>query len=106
MKIIKNILIALGIAFLIILLIGLFTQADKKTTTKNDTDMMTKFKQSYVENCTMSSGMEDYCKCTYDYMVDKYGEEGLIDISIDYYRTEELPEEIYDAAKECISEIE
>jgi hypothetical protein len=55
------------------------------------------FYENYMEAC----GMDDYCQCTYDYMIDNHGFDKFLSLSIDYVETQKMPEELLDAVDYC-----
>ena len=84
--------------------------ADKITGPKvvyTDTQVA-EFKATYLEGCTGVSNngsLNNYCSCTYDYVVDNYGTTKFIDLSIQYAQDNKLPKELVDAADACMDKI-
>jgi hypothetical protein len=68
------------------------------------------FYDTYMNGCVNASDGSDkfvkYCQCTYDYMVESYGEEGFYRLSLDYVKTEKMPQEFLDAVEECLFHLE
>ncbi len=68
------------------------------------------FYENYMRGCIRAGEdtlkFRNYCKCTYDYMVDNYGEDGFYSISLDYVKTEKMPQELLDAVEECLFHLE
>lgn len=39
------------------------------------------FRTDYLQGCTLNPGLAEYCNCTYDRLVQLYGNEGLVQAS-------------------------
>ena len=57
----------------------------------------------YMSTCAEDSRLEPYCACVFDYIVNRIGVEGIMDMALDYLDDEEMPEMMVDAAIECIA---
>ena len=99
----KTMKIIIGIVFVLLVfyLIGSQTPDTKYETIKTPVYSKDEFKQAYMEGC-MEEGTYEYCSCTYDYILDKHGLDKFLDISVEYMKTEELPDEMWEAVKHCL----
>jgi len=87
------------------------TGVDTSTGTYNtSTSGLSAFKESYktsfIESCNESADVDSsqYCGCLADYMVNNYTEAQLTQITEEYNRTQETPQELEDGASSCISQ--
>lgn len=58
------------------------------------------FKDEFVKGCNSEGGSYTECACMYDSMIDQVGFDGMIDMSINYLETEELPMDVMTEAVE------
>lgn len=63
-----------------------------------DEDML---KSNFMEGCNIEGANKQFCECTWNYLVDQYGIEWLVDESINTYRTGDIPPEMFKAGKTC-----
>lgn len=77
--------------------IWLGTKKEKMVTIPLDkTEISTNImKDSYMEGC-MGEDSTSYalCNCTYNSLINNYGKEKVIELSVDYLNTEEIPADI------------
>lgn len=59
-------------------------------------------RRQYMAGCVGGQASELYCACTYNYMVDSVGLNGVLDLAEEYGRTDVLPDLLYDAAYSCM----
>ncbi len=106
MKIIK----ILVITFFVIVFIGALAvmletpEVPEEITEETAEELATTFKETYLQECAEGGGME-YCLCTWEIMVDKLGERGLMIEAIDFTNgtmTPELQEAVVEAMTSCI----
>ncbi len=89
----------------------LATQEKEETTPKPDkypgdsTELRIRMKDEYMSSC-MQGANYDYCKCTWDYLLDKYGMEEFMNKALEAYETGEMPEEMWEAADHCMDKID
>jgi len=98
--IIKNIIliIVVFIACIIVNIVITYTSMEKIPEEK------ILHKESFMEACIGTEEDKEYCSYVYDYLIDKYGREGFIDIILEWHETNKVPPEVNDAIEECISE--
>ncbi len=70
---------------------------DKEITANFEADLdLEEMEEAYMEECTLEDEeMEEYCQCTFDYMVDEYGVQVFIDAEL-------LDEAVMEAEDECM----
>jgi len=102
----KIISIALiGVLLIGIGCIGLFTEEDpeEEINGEEDDEDEDAVKGIYMDECTGGDAeYEEFCECTYDYIVDEYGEQEFIEATMEDEWDEEFEEFIDEAAVECI----
>ena len=59
------------------------------------------FKEDYLEGCVIEEEYREYCECTYDYMYDKHGYDGVLEIAVDYLEDGKMTSEMIEAIDEC-----
>lgn len=59
-------------------------------------------REGFIEGCTEGGGNYEFCKCTYDELDARHTEEEIIDMSIHFQKTGEMPSSFWDAAEKCI----
>lgn len=60
-------------------------------------------KELYMDGCVQDGvANTSYCACTYDEMIQRGGTSGLIDASIEYNRTGELPDSMLEVVRDCL----
>jgi hypothetical protein len=117
----KNILLAVIILIAIIFGYALATPVpDAKQETKILTEPTIKpvpltqtptgsYEKAYMESCVEETdGFENgeaYCQCTYDVLKNRLGLDGLVLLSVDYLETNEMPDEMWDAVRECYDKL-
>ncbi len=70
--------IILLIFFLIILAAVYFIGGEKEQITEKIERDYSFFKTDYLQTCTYHRGREEYCECTFDYIINKRGLEGFV----------------------------
>lgn len=69
---------------------------------EDDRDYM---REGYMQGCVEGeSEWQGYCDCSYDYIVDNYGKQGMIYLAGEYEKGNE-PELMEEAAMQCYDEI-
>lgn len=95
-----KIIIGIVIAFLILYLIG--SRNQPKYETNSPAYSNNEFKQAFIEGCIEEDATYEYCNCAYEYLVDTHGEDRVIDISVEYAKTNVIPDELWGAVKHCM----
>ena len=90
----KNIIIAvlatLVGAFIILMIVGLIANnQDSKIESSKPIDS---FKEAYMQGCTEEGASITMCDCSYNQLLKDLGMDGLIDLSADIAKGEEIPE--------------
>ena len=101
----KTMKIIIGIVFVLLVfyLIGSRNNPKVNYSAPSQTDnVQSEFKQAYMEGCIEEGGNNRYCDCTWQFLLDEYGFYRILDISTDYLKTNEIPEELNKAVKHCL----
>lgn len=101
----KNIIIAILSTFLIswVVLVIIGLSINKNDDVKK-TDGMQVFKDAYVEGCTEDGNATfTQCSCSYDKMLEFYGEDGFLKMAANYVEDEELPAGAIKAILPCFA---
>jgi len=89
-------------AFVIIMIIGLATPEEKMVSMPIEGDTMASFKADFIAGCTEDETSSYYqCNCAYNELEKEYGKDGLLDMSIDYLKTEQFPERAISVILKC-----
>ncbi len=80
---------------------------DEDTDETEDEDEETEYENGirdvYMEGCMEEDEeLEDFCECTYNYILDEFGEQEFMEESMEEEYSEEFEEVMNDAAIECI----
>jgi len=59
-------------------------------------------KDSFMEGCMILPELEEYCNCTFDYVVGEVGINGFFDLAFDYFEDEKIDDVLYDAGISCV----
>lgn len=70
-------------------------------TTEPRTESRSVFREAYMGGCVTSETSDAYCGCTFDFIVDKYGMDKVVELGLEYQKTGELPSEMVEAAVSC-----
>ena len=85
--------------FLIAFVIGLFTE--EKVTVPLETNNKIEFRDNFMSGC-MEDGTVENCSCYYDSMLGQLGYDGIIDLGVEYLKTEQIPKKVIDGiVKDC-----
>lgn len=60
------------------------------------------FKKEYMAGCDTDGTYTSYCACTWDYLSSRYTLSQMAQMGLDYERTGELTNEMYEAASACL----
>jgi len=82
--------------FLVILITGGFKE--ETVFVPLDTDTNTEMKDGFMIGC-MEEGTKEDCTCYYNSVLGQLGYDGLIDLSTDYLKTEQIPTKVIDKIK-------
>ena len=67
---------------------------------------MVDYKESFIGGCIGEDASYSFCSCAYDSLLNQLGEEGVIDLSMNYLKTEQIPEKVMtNVLKSCLSKI-
>jgi hypothetical protein len=94
----KNALVILGVLF--ILLVS-YMLGEDSVNKKRDT-LPSDFKEEYMIGCIDEDTSWEFCECGYNYLNDNYTNKQILDASLEYIETDEVPDEMMNAAKACI----
>jgi hypothetical protein len=83
-----------------------FTNKEEKMLTipldKTDNGMSV-YKDSFMEGCMEESATYSTCNCYYNSLLNQLGEDGLLEVSLNYAQTEQFPAEVLTkAVKDCL----
>lgn len=81
-KIINGLMILLGVLLLITSGI-IFHRAARESEPDNTDTLSAIYKAEFMRSCNPNNNQYQYCSCTYDYLVDNYGVNILLEISDD-----------------------
>ena len=89
--------------FIILLIIGMASPEEKMVSVPITEDVLVDFKSGFIEGC-VEDGSVSYqaCNCAYNELYKEYGSDGLIELSANYLKTEQLPERAIDVILKCI----
>ena len=61
------------------------------------------FKESFMEGC-LEDGETGYqeCSCFYDYLLSRYGLNGILDMEEEMEYSDEIPDEMFEAVNYCL----
>lgn len=68
-----------------------------------DEELSSIFYDSYMEGCMDEDVSVMYCDCTYEYLIDKYSEDEVSQMGLDFIITNDIPPAMMDAAESCLS---
>ena len=101
----KNIIIAvLGtivVIFVILLIIGL-TAKDEMVSVPIE-DNVNIFKEEFVGGCVGEGSTYQSCACAYDLLEKDMGQDGIINMSLEYVKTEKLPAKAVELVTPCFN---
>lgn len=63
------------------------------------------FMNEYMKGCNSSGKLEDYCSCTYTYMINKVGRNNLLKESIEYSKTGVISKLMSESVEACFDKI-
>jgi len=63
---------------------------------------MIEFRNSFMEGCMGEEAPFEYCDCVYDFLLRAKGDEGFVDMALEYSETKEFPQDMDKAIKACI----
>lgn len=90
---IKTVLATIGGLIIILAVIGAMSAPKQE---KPNTIM----RDNFINGC-MQSSTQSECSCMYDKLLAYYGQDGLIQIGLDYQNSSTLPPHAYSIALEC-----
>lgn len=61
---------------------------------------------TFIKNCNMEEANRQFCECTWDYLIENYGLDWLVDESLNTYKTGNIPPEVFEAGEACIQYID
>lgn len=100
-------IIGFVVVIVLCIIIGAYsTKEEKKVVSvpvEKKTSLSSEFKENFIEGC-MEDGTYSYtlCSCSYNSLENQLGTEGVWDLSINYIKTEEFPEEVLtQVVKDC-----
>lgn len=93
------------IATLIILIVVGLTMEDGETVSvpidKPISTDMSVFKHEFIAGCNEDGSAYGNCACAYDVLVEDMGEQGVLDMSVEYLKTEKLPARAVELVMPC-----
>jgi len=63
---------------------------------------MVGFQSSFIEGCAEEGGDIVECSCYYEELYKAYGAKGILNLSADYLKTEQLPAKAFEVVSKCI----
>ena len=68
----------------------------------SDLSTQREFEESFLEGCNGEvDGIEVYCQCAWDYLERNYGYNRIMEITVDYVTTGDIPAELTKADEYC-----
>lgn len=96
----------IGAVIAVIVILGLAVYFTEQDTKIEPVAQKTDFKEVFMSGCLEAgSDLYAYCSCTYDKLEKDLGISGLIDVSIKYDETGELPKEVFPAMSSCANQL-
>lgn len=69
-----------------------------------ESEEVANFKKTYIDSCLLeSNGKTLYCNCTYDYLENKLGFDGLVDYAVDYTNKKASSRPLIEAIEFCLN---
>ncbi len=108
MKLLISVIKAILILFGFIFITAIFSANSDNKKTEEELEKRAKVaeldpdKQLFMDGCVGEEANYTYCECTYDYLEDEYGKEGIVELAGEYLSTDEVPDEMLDAIKACL----
>lgn len=103
-NLIAILIVVIGILIVLVITKTSLFKKEKMITVPLDTDTVgINFRENFIVGCTQSGeATYKFCSCAYNRMEQEYGEDGMIDLSLNYLKTEQLPEKIEELVLPCI----
>lgn len=76
------------------------TNTPEPTQRPVESGMVTQMRMEFNNGCVGGDGNYDYCNCVFNYILNKYGESGLVDMALNNYA--ELEAATIDGAIQCM----
>jgi hypothetical protein len=76
--------------FIILMIIGL-TAKDEEMINVPITSTSQEFREGFMEGCIGDDATYQECDCAYTKLENKYGTQGILDLSAEYIKTEQIP---------------
>ena len=107
MKTIEKVALGLVLVIALCLIFGSIIANNEKSVyvpIENKSEIAIDVKSNFIEGC-VEDGDASYtlCVCAYNSLRSQLGDEGIIDLSLDYLKTEQIPEKVVEKMiKDCI----
>jgi len=82
------------------------TSPEEPVVADEPAEELDEMKDGFMSGCVQSPGWYDYCECAYDFLLERHGMTGIMEIGTEYQKTDTLPPEMEEAVYECISHID
>lgn len=93
----QNVLVGAVVIIGLCLVIGTYITDNEKISVpiENKDQMISDVKEGFMEGCTEDGSIlyED-CLCTFYSLKNQLGEQGAVDLALDYYKTEQIPKKV------------
>lgn len=108
----NNIFRALVISFALIIIILLVSINNSEKTTSTSVQqpltttvgdrMPSNFRDPYIKSCNTDGKSGAYCECTMVWLENHFTNQEILDLSVEYVKTNKLPDAMWGAVKDCM----
>jgi hypothetical protein len=74
----------------------------KDSSVNNETKIIETMKEGFIDGCISEDATYSYCSCSYDKLMDAWGVDKFVTVSIQYEETGELPDGTINLISQCL----